>query len=41
MKLIIGRHGEAESFSATGLDRDRKLTENGKTDLVKMANYTL
>ncbi|MBK6608983.1 MAG: phosphohistidine phosphatase SixA [Leptospiraceae bacterium] len=39
MKLIIARHGEAESFSATGLDRDRKLTENGKTDLVKMANF--
>jgi phosphohistidine phosphatase len=39
MKLIIGRHGEAESSSATGLDKDRRLTEKGRLDLEKMADF--
>lgn len=39
MKLIIGRHGEAEQNSATGLDKDRKLTEKGKSDIIKMADF--
>jgi len=39
MKLIIGRHGEAEQHSATGLDKDRKLTEKGIADIGKMADF--
>jgi phosphohistidine phosphatase len=39
MKLIIARHGEAESSSATGQDRDRRLTEKGKLDLERMADF--
>lgn len=39
MKLIIARHGEAESSSATGLDKDRRLTSKGRSDIEKMANF--
>lgn len=39
MKLIIGRHGDAEPTSPTGLDRDRSLTEKGKSDIEKMGEF--
>ncbi|MDX1957171.1 MAG: phosphohistidine phosphatase SixA [Leptospiraceae bacterium] len=39
MKLIIARHGEAENRSQTGLDKDRSLTNKGKADIIKMANF--
>ncbi|MBK8396575.1 MAG: phosphohistidine phosphatase SixA [Leptospiraceae bacterium] len=39
MKLIIGRHGEAEQDSPTGSDKDRRLTEKGKVDIACMANF--
>lgn len=41
MKLIIGRHGEAESIAMTGLDKDRRLTEKGRLDIAKMGGYIL
>lgn len=41
MKLIIVRHGEAEKNSNSGLDRDRVLTEKGKSDINKMSNFFL
>ncbi|MBP7282300.1 MAG: phosphohistidine phosphatase SixA [Leptospiraceae bacterium] len=41
MKLIIGRHGEAESNSLTGLDKDRRLTEKGRADIARMADFIL
>lgn len=39
MKLIICRHGESDMMSITGLDKDRKLSEKGKNDIVKMAKF--
>lgn len=39
MKLIIIRHGEAEFSAATGLDKDRELTENGIADIGKIGNF--
>ena len=39
MKLIISRHAEAENDSPTGSDKDRKLTEKGKNDIIKMSNF--
>ncbi|MCP5498886.1 MAG: phosphohistidine phosphatase SixA [Leptospiraceae bacterium] len=39
MKLIIARHGEAEMFSSSGMDRNRQLTEKGKSDILKMSLF--
>lgn len=39
MKLIICRHGESDITSASGFDRDRKLSDKGKNDIAKMAKF--
>ncbi len=39
MKLIISRHGESETMSMTGKDRDRKLTETGISEISMMAKF--
>ncbi len=39
MKLIISRHGDAESISSSGRDRDRKLSSQGKDEIKKMAKF--
>lgn len=39
MKLILARHGEAEDFSPTGRDVDRRLTKQGQEDILKMARF--
>ncbi len=39
MKIILARHGEAENFSPSGYDKDRRLTENGIQDIRKMASF--
>jgi phosphohistidine phosphatase len=39
MKIILARHGEAETFSPSGYDKDRRLTKNGIQDIRKMALF--
>ncbi|ABJ79789.1 phosphohistidine phosphatase SixA [Leptospira borgpetersenii serovar Hardjo-bovis] len=39
MKIIIARHGEAETTSPDGTDRSRSLTSKGKADVLKMADF--
>ncbi|MCB1141595.1 MAG: phosphohistidine phosphatase SixA [Leptospiraceae bacterium] len=39
MKIIISRHGEAEDYSSSGRDFDRSLTDAGRLDIAKMANF--
>ncbi|AVQ10573.1 MULTISPECIES: phosphohistidine phosphatase SixA [Leptospira] len=39
MKIIIARHGEAETTSPDGTDRSRPLTSKGEADVRKMANF--
>ena len=39
MKIIISRHGDAEPFSPTGMDMDRSLSDLGKQEIRKMANF--
>jgi phosphohistidine phosphatase len=39
MKLILARHGEAEHFSESGRDRDRKLTKEGRDDIRKVGRF--
>ncbi|MEM7183469.1 MAG: phosphohistidine phosphatase SixA [Spirochaetota bacterium] len=39
MKLIIARHGEAESFSSSGYDKDRSLTSKGESDIAKIGQF--
>ncbi|ASV06687.1 phosphohistidine phosphatase SixA [Leptospira interrogans] len=39
MKIIIARHGEAETTSLDGTDRSRPLTAKGEADVRKMGNF--
>jgi len=39
MKIILARHGEAEEYSQSGRDRDRKLTSKGQEDIRKMGVF--
>ena len=38
MKIILWRHGRAESSSPTGEDRDRVLSPEGRNDLIDVAD---
>lgn len=41
MIVYLIRHGEAESYSSTGRDFDRVLTEKGKQEFSKMVSLSL